>query len=184
MRTVSPRLAAGFVAACLVLSGCGGNPKPQPLPRPTASLSPSATPSPPVMPAAARAKTRAGAIAFARGFFDAVNYAGRTGDTKPLRRLYIPFCTRCEALADGIDKTYKAGGYYDGGDWVPTRFKFYAIKDDVAILDALVTYEAQSWVPAAGKPARHFRASKNNLKAFNLRWSEAVWRTSALDPNK
>ena len=69
MRRVWPRRVAGLVAplvaAGLLLSGCGGDsPEPKPLPKDSKS-SPSASPSPtpPAMPAAAKKKTKAGAIA-------------------------------------------------------------------------------------------------------------------------
>jgi hypothetical protein len=181
------RSRLAFAAAlCLALAGCGGAAKPQPLPRPTASLSPSqsASPTPPAMPAAAKEMTKAGALGFATVFIEAVNYAGATGDTQPLRDMYIPFCTRCESLADSIDQTYADGGYYKGGSWLPTRLKFYAIKSDVAFVDAFVTYQEQTWVPKKGATPKRFRESKNNLKALNLRWTTNGWRTSALDPNK
>src|ERR1700712_2421290 len=105
-----PRLVVVAALALLVVAGCGGDPKPKSLPSPTPSPSPSASASatPPALPPAA--KTKAGAIAFARTFIESVNYAGVAGDTAPLRAMYIPFCTRCEALADGIDQTYAAGG--------------------------------------------------------------------------
>lgn len=184
MRTVGPRLAAGLIAAGLVVSGCGGSAEPQPLPGPTATPSPgeSASPTPPEMPSAAKAKTKAGAIAFARGFLDALNYSGATGDTAPLRALYAPLCTRCEAIADSIDKTYGDGGKIAGGTWHPTRFKFYAIKNDVAFVDALVDYDAQTWTKSRGEQPTEFPASQRNLKAFNLRWTGSAWLVSALDP--
>ena len=92
MRTVWPRLttglAAGLVAAGLLLSGCGGDsPEPKPLPKDSKS-SPSASPSatPPEMPAAAKKKTKAGAIAFVRHYVELINYAGRSGEPRPLAR--------------------------------------------------------------------------------------------------
>src|ERR1700712_3545826 len=140
-----PRLLAVAALALLLVAGCGGDPKPKSLPSPTPSPSPSASASasPPALPA--QAKTRAGAIAFARTFIETVNYAGMAGDTGPLRALYIPFCTRCEALADGIDHTYAGGGSFKGGAWTPTSFRFYAIKNDVAFVDAFVDYAPQVW---------------------------------------
>lgn len=168
----------------LVLAGCGGSPEPRPLsdPTPSPSATASPTPTPPAMPAAARKKTQAGAIAFARGFIATLNFAGATGDTKALRRLYIDVCSRCEAIADGIEETYLAGGYFEGGAWQPNRFKLYGIENGVAVLDAIVDYEAQTWVKTSGADPIKFKASKNNLKAFNLRWQEDTWRVSALDP--
>ena len=75
MRTVRHRLAAVAGVTCLlVAAGCGENPAPKPLPKsdpkPSASPSPSASATPPVLPAAARAKTKAGAIAFGRHYVD------------------------------------------------------------------------------------------------------------------
>lgn len=192
MRTVDPRLAVGSIAGVVLLASltaCGGAPEPQPLPTSTSSTSPSpsssATPTPPVMPETAGAKTKAGSIAFARGFIEALNYAGFSGDTKPLRRLYISLCTRCEAIADGIDQTYAAGGKIDGGSWHVSSVTFYTIKNEVAFVDALVDYDAQTWTKSQGAQPTEFPASKRNLKAFNLRWkSSGGWATSALDPNK
>jgi hypothetical protein len=185
MRTLGPRLGAGLSAAVVLLSGCVRNPEPAPAPAPTKTPSPSASasPSPPVMPEAAKARTKAGAIAYAKGFIEALNFAGASGDTKALRSLFIPLCTRCEAIADGIDQTYAAGGYFRGGNWTPTSFKFYVLRNDVAVLDAIVNYEAQTWLKSRGEKPITYRSSQNNLKAFNLRWQNTGWKVSALDPN-
>lgn len=134
------------------------------------------------MPAVAKAKTRAGAVAFALAFVEALNYSGMTGDTRTLRSLYIPLCTRCEAIADGIDKTYVHGGYLRGGAWTPTGHKFYVIDNNVAVLDLLVSYAPQTWVKRSGAEPTLSRGSQNNLKAFNLRWQAGRWHVSALDP--
>jgi len=188
MRRVWPRRVAGLVAplvaAGLLLSGCGGDsPEPKPLPKDSKS-EPSASPSPtpPAMPAAAKRKTKAGAIAFTKTFIKTLNYSGASGDTAPFRRLFIAPCTRCEATADGIDKTYSAGGYFRGGGWVPTRFQFHTMDGNVAVLDAIVTYEAQTWVKQSGAKPVKYPSSKNHLKAFNVRWQSEQWRVSALDP--
>jgi hypothetical protein len=187
MRTVGPRLAAGLIAAGLVLAGCGGSAEPKPLPAPSKSPSPSASPSDvparPVLPEAAKAKTKAGAIAFTSAFIDTLNYSGTSGETAPLRELFLPLCTRCEAIADGIDETYASGGYFKGGEWTPERFKFYDMQNDVAVLDAIVDYRAQVWLKATGAKPIQYRASSNNLKAFNLRWQAGAWHVSALDPS-
>ena len=185
MRTVWPRWVAGLIAVGLLLSGCGGDsPEPKPLPKESKS-SPSASPSatPPVMPAAAKKKTKAGAVAVARTFLDALNFAGATGDTDPLRGTYTQLCTRCEVIADGIDKTYREGGKIEGGAWHPTRFKFYGIENQVAVVDAAVDYDAQTWTKRSGAKPTKFPASQGNLKAFHLRWTGSRWAVSALDPN-
>jgi hypothetical protein len=137
------------------------------------------------MPAAATQKSKAGATAFAGNFIETLNYAGSTGDTKPLRALYSPLCTRCEAIADSIDDTYANGGGISGGSWHPKSFKFYGIKNEVAFLDAFVDYDAQTWTESADAKPKSFPASQKNLKAFNLRWrGSAGWTTTALDPTQ
>src|SRR3954454_5178674 len=97
-------LAAVIGALCLLLAGCGGSAKPQPLPRPTASLSPSPSATPPVMPAAAKEKSEAGGRGAIQYIWDALNFWGAAGDTSALRAAFTETCTRCDAIADGIDK--------------------------------------------------------------------------------
>ena len=82
MRQLLTALAT-TTAACL-LTACGGSGNPEPAPLPTTSTpSPtaSASPTPPAMPAAAREKTKAGAIAAVRHFLKAMAFAGDTGQT-------------------------------------------------------------------------------------------------------
>ena len=188
MRTVGLRLAPGLLAA-LLLNSCGGSPEPAPLPKPSASSSSpaaSASLTPPVMPEAARAKTKAGAEGLVRYFLVALNYSGRAGNTAALRHAYVSSCTRCEGIAEGIDRTYVAGGYYRGGDWLPRKITFYKIGgDDVAVLDATVDYTAQTWVKRKNATPVKFRASSNHLHAFQLKWNPRLgWRVGALDPQQ
>lgn len=175
-------LAAAAGVLCLLVAGCGGNPEPKPPPKAEPSTSPSASATPPAMPAAAKEKTRAGAESAVRHFMTALNYSGTTGDTDALRGAFDAQCTRCEALAKSIDKTYDAGGYYKGGDWIPRKVKFYKITGDVAILDALVDYEAQTWVKSDGAKPVTYKASTDHLHAFQMQWDGARWRVGALDP--
>jgi hypothetical protein len=110
-------LAALCGVLCLLVSACGGSAKSQPLPRPTASLSPSASPTPPVMPAAAKEKTKAGAIAFARHYVDLINHAQATGDVSPLAAAERPDCTSCQRSRSAVTQLYESGATVDGGDW-------------------------------------------------------------------
>lgn len=194
MRPTRRALATTTAAAVLLSTGaCGGaNPEPAPLPKPTASLTPTPTTptttstptsTPPVMPAAAKAKTKAGAIAAVRHFLAAMAYAGESGKTRPLRETYVKLCTRCEAIADGIDETYSSGGTYRGGSWTERSIMFYKIQTDVAILDVVVDYTAQTWIRRRGATATYFKASPNHLHAFQLKWvASEGWRVGALDP--
>lgn len=60
-------------------------------------------PAPPEMPAEAREMTEAGADAFARYWFDVVEYAYATGNTEPLRVLAEPECEICNASIEEIE---------------------------------------------------------------------------------
>lgn len=186
MRTT--RLLAALAAAALV-AGCGGEgPKPSTLPSksasPSTSASPTPTATPPVLPAAAKAKSKAGAIAFARHFIELVNFATTAGDTQELRGNFISLCTKCEAFADTLDQTYSDGGGIRGGAWHAKTVRFYGIRNEVAFVDAVVDFDAQTWTRKSGARPTNYPASRNNLKAFNLRWTKAgSWAVSALDPD-
>jgi hypothetical protein len=189
MRTVRPRHAAAWIVVAVlfsVLTGCGGAPAPEPLPKPSGSTSPSAsasaTPGAPVMPGAARAKTKAGAEAAVRHFLIAMGYAGNTGETGVFESTYTMECARCRAITDGIKSTYANGGSIVGGDWRPTRLKFYAIEGDIAYIDAVVDYVAQIWIKSTNARKTMSPARRNVLKTFQLIWREGKWRVGALDP--
>lgn len=117
-------VAVALLTVLTLLTGCGASPSPKPLPRtaPTPSASATPRPTPPAMPALARKKTRAGAIAAVTYFLQALNYSGRSGNTRGLRASYTRTCTRCEAISQGIDRTYAAGGYYRGAIGTPGGF--------------------------------------------------------------
>lgn len=166
----------------LLVSGCGGSPEPKPPPKAEPSTSPSPSVTPPVMPAAAKEKTKAGAIAATRQFLAALKFAGATGNTSPFEQMYNSGCTRCAAITQGINETYDAGGSIEGGGWIPTRVKFYAIKSDIAYVDAVVDYEAQVLVKDAQGTKVTSPARKNVLKTFQLAWDDGQWRVGALDP--
>src|SRR3954453_2948158 len=102
---------------CLVVAGWGRAPKPTALAKPTASTSPSASPTPPVMPAAAKEKTKAGAVAFVRHYIDALNFAQSTGKVETLAELESSTCGSCKSVRDDLSKLYQSGGHLKGGQW-------------------------------------------------------------------
>jgi hypothetical protein len=182
------RALATTTAAVVVLltAACGGgNPEPAPLPQastPKVSPSASSTPSAPVLPAAAKTKTKAGAIAAVRYFLDAMAYAGESGNTQPFKTAYTRECTRCRAITSGIEGTYAAGGQLKGGAWRPTRLKFYGISNGVAYVDAIVTFESQVLIKDSQGTKVTSPESRDNLKPFQLVRLNGIWRVAALDP--
>lgn len=123
MRPNRRALATTTATVVLLLTAAcgGGNPEPAPLPKAsTSSASPTASagPSAPVLPAAARAKTKAGAIAFAKHYVQLINHAQSTGDTAPLRAVEAATCPSCKQLRSTIEALYATGAKVAGGEWV------------------------------------------------------------------
>lgn len=68
------------------------------------------------MPAAAKRHTPAGAEAFTRFYFAALNYAQGTLDTEVLARLRTGACDGCQGVVDNIDSVRKRHGTVHGGE--------------------------------------------------------------------
>jgi hypothetical protein len=106
-------------ALMLLLAGCGGDPKADPPPSTSPTPSVSSTPSPPALPEAAKANTKAGAIAFVAYFVSVFNHAQMTGETGELSVLSSDNCRDCQAAIRGLNRIYGAGGHIDGGSLTP-----------------------------------------------------------------
>jgi hypothetical protein len=109
-------------ALVLVVAGCGGDPKADPTRTPSSpstSVTPTATP--PVMPEAAKANTKAGAVAFVRYYVDAFNFAQATGSSTELASKSSAHCHECRAVLQGLRRIYDAHGHIDGGSLIVVR---------------------------------------------------------------
>jgi hypothetical protein len=103
-------------AVGLVLIGGCSDPEPKE-PRPTTSPTPTITV--PTMPASARENSPEGAAAFVKHYIDVFNYASNTGDVTELSKLSDPKCDGCQNYIKLDRDTYRAGGYFRGGEWTP-----------------------------------------------------------------
>jgi len=72
--------------------------------------------APPEMPPEAREGTPEGAGAFARHWFQLVNFAYLTGDTEPVKDLSHPDCKSCVSIAEQVDDHVARGGTFAGGN--------------------------------------------------------------------
>jgi len=106
-------------ALVLLVAGCGGDPKADPSPSTSSAPSASSTPTatPPALPDAAKANTKAGAIAFVRHYIDLVNYAQATGDVDALSTVEDPNCKSCTKGREYLSRIYGSGGHIVGGTW-------------------------------------------------------------------
>ncbi|MEO5651543.1 MAG: DUF6318 family protein [Marmoricola sp.] len=179
------RLAASLAAGSLlglILTACGGNPEPQPMPAPRSSTSPSGsaspTPTPPVMPAAARKKTKQGAIAFVKYYVDALNHATFTGHTEPAHSLDAGKCGSCDRMLKMIETIYGADGSVNGGAWRPEIVGAIRQRGRPGwTIDAKITYGPQQVVPRAGSKAESFTGG-GRLVTFLLSRSGATWKVT------
>ena len=134
MHTSVRRIALAALALPLLLAGCADD---DPVPKipdtstPTASVTETSDPVDPVeptLPPEAEGKGNEAAEAFVRYYFETVDYAQATGNTRSLRSLGSPVCTACTAGADGIDAIYRQGGRISGGEDTVDRAKVTGVR--------------------------------------------------------
>jgi Family of unknown function (DUF6318) len=169
------------VVLLLGLAGCGGDPKTDPSPAPSTPVtSPaSTTPSPPAMPDAARANTRAGAIAFVRHYIDVFNHAQLTGSTDELSALSSPRCQDCQAAIQGLDQVYGAGGHIEGGALLagPTSVEHNALEHFWLVL-IRVDSGPQSVTSAGGAAPTNLPGGRRSMK-FSLARTGESWKVTS-----
>lgn len=120
------RITIATLALPLLLGGCTDD---DPVPKMPDSSSPSspttetstAAPVEPTLPPEAEGKGPKAAEAFVRHYYDTVNYAQTTGDTKHLRSLGAVMCDACNGGADAIDRIKGEGGTIEGGDYTVSQ---------------------------------------------------------------
>ena len=166
MRTLGPRLAAGLIAAGLLLSGCGGSPEPSPPPKPSKSSSPSAsaTPTPPVLPEAANARTDAAVESFARYYVDLINFATTSGSREGLDTFASDACTSCRRLSTRLEQIYGAGGSIASEGW---RVTAVDVVPDQPLrrkyVDLAIVQSPQILIEKAGAAPKRFPGGKQTL---------------------
>ena len=131
--------AALLIAAVLSATACtGGQASPGATvssgsPSASVSATPTPTPSPtanykpadasgraqnvpvPVLPEAAKAETKEGAIAFAKHWYTLLNYAYETGDFRPMDAVTDAACRLCQKVRPGIQEWNLSGRWIAGG---------------------------------------------------------------------
>ena len=127
-------LTAAALVGCSGASGdsgdaAGGTPSPS---RSSASPSPTATPTAaykpasaegpaenvplPVMPEEAKVQSKEGLEAFARYWYELVNYGFETGDTEPIRAISGPDCPVCNTFYETVELGFANNGWIAGGE--------------------------------------------------------------------
>nr|WP_281405743.1 DUF6318 family protein [Arthrobacter yangruifuii] len=107
-----------------VSSSPTATPTPTPTPTPSATYKPASAEGPaenvplPVMPAEAKVQSKEGLEAFARYWYDLINYGFETGDVEPVRAISGPECAVCKNFYRIVGPGYKNSDWIKGGELV------------------------------------------------------------------
>ena len=198
MRTKHLVAALSCAALLLGASGCGGDsPKPPPLTSTPGTPSPTPTPTPtsdglpdftkwqdepadipvPQLPAAAKAHTKAGAVAFGKHYVALTNYALLTGSRHELDQLALPQCEICRNNGCGESGAALTVCQSYLGD--PRYTVDRARQEDLSPTDAGATIFVSSSAFKLKTKDRVTTVDKQNLAlVFRLAWTNGQWKVS------
>jgi hypothetical protein len=169
------RPVIGAIALFLALSSCGGDPKADPTPTPSSPVTTpvSTTPAPPVMPDAAKANTKAGAIAFVRYYVELINHAQATGETDGTTRVEDRSCNSCTRVRRTVEDIYTSGGRIDGGAWNVT-ITSASRRPDLGAWSVFTTviYGPQKVIQPSG--TRNLKGGRTPM-TFVVRYANSGW---------
>jgi uncharacterized protein DUF6318 len=139
---------------------------------------------PPLYPAAARARTQAGANAFAEFFMRTLDWAYATTNPSYLKHYTGPSCGLCTGLATGISKTAALKHWYLGGRFTLQRATSTAIGPVTAPADycssVTVDTTAESVVDRTGKVFNGDGAYTNLKVKICAKFIDSKWQTTYL----
>jgi hypothetical protein len=163
-------IAALFTASVLVLTACNGGSNPPGNDPSSASASgaasisatPSPTPTPsavykpadangkaqnvpvPVLPEAAKAETKEGLEAFARYWYELMNYAYETGNLAPVSAVSGSNCASCSKVRDTIIAWNSDGQWIEGGALIVQSADTKYVRDPSGNYQVVVQYRRQA----------------------------------------
>jgi hypothetical protein len=133
------------------------------------------------MPAAAKGTDERSAKAFARHYFDSINFAARTGDTSQLDTLGSGACESCDAIGRNIRRIYRAGGSIETEGWELRSLSPVPLQPRAKpVLDLSVFVNPETVVPRAGGPEKHYDGGKQAMTMYLAR-EDARWLVTKLD---
>jgi len=139
---------------------------------------------PPIYPAAASARTQAGANAFAEFFMKTLDWAYATTNPSYMKHYYGPTCGQCSGLATGIAKTATAGHSYEGGRITETSVVPTSIEPVTAPAEycsvVTVNVSTTSVVDAKGNVANGSAAARGLRFKLCAVSDHARWQTTYL----
>lgn len=203
--------AAGLLTALVFVgTACTGGQSPSPAAEQSSSASPvtstsgppSATPTPtasykpadatgraqnvpvPVLPEVAKTETKEGLEAFARYWFEQLNFAYETGSTSGLKAVTAESCEFCANVTSSLEKNYQGDGWLAGG-----RLKAPSINTNFNIgADGnyqIVVQVQQSTITYYKPGGSQFRAPTPPSDTGNVMlatFKDGAWRVAGLHP--
>ncbi|MGZ5417591.1 MAG: DUF6318 family protein, partial [Nocardioides sp.] len=119
------------------------------------------------------------AKAFARHYFDVINYAARSGDTKGLRQLGTRDCVSCEAIASNIEKIYNAGGHIESEGWSLEQVRNLQTTSQQSVLSLGVFLKPEVVVSRDGQREAH--RGRQQPMTMRLHGEAGEFRVNRLD---
>ena len=168
------RRLIGVAVLALALAGCGGNPKADPSPTKSTTTPTSTASSAPELPDAAKANTKAGALAFVRYYIHLINYAQATGDVGPLRRVESDACASCTRVRESVEHIYGSGGSIEGGTWRPHMTIALQNADDSWLVSGNIRFDPETVRKTANSTAVQ-GAGGSAVAHMKVRQSASGW---------
>ena len=144
-------------------------------PNPTASVDPVIA----KIPAAARHETEAGAVAFARYFFDSLNRAATAANPAMLDGLFESGCATCVAMSDSVSDLQRAGQHHSGPTIRILRVSTESFVPEKRVVVIDVDQAAVDVLNNTGKRVDRTLAAKGSF-AMTLNFARNHWTVARL----
>lgn len=183
---VRRKLAAICAVPLLLVAACDeAEPTPK-MPSPTASSStPTETPTvdPLAIPEVAKEPTKEGAEALVRHYFDMFNYFLESGDAVPIRKLYIPSCTYCEAAVQVYGFAQSKGHTFTGAKSI-LKVRTFPLSERSVL--ALVTSKQTAIIETdkQGRQLSRVPPVERDRYEYFVRLEDGQWKINTVDDAK
>ncbi len=162
---------------------------PTPSPTPTATYKPASAEGPaenvpvPVLPAEAKKETKAGLEAFAKYWYELVEYAYETGDLEPLKAVSGPSCVACNGAYELVTKGYVADDYTSGGAFkvIATDSKFTITPEGNYQIIVQSSREPLTYYDAPNEPIVVKNEVKSAVQIMEASFSDAGWTANTVE---
>lgn len=140
----------------------------------------STPPEPDPLPPLAKQESIAGAKAFVRFYFGAINQSWDTGSGAILRHYSTPRCIACRGMASSMESIHANNGFYRGGDWIVTYTTPIPLQQSKQpIINTAVIVRPGTWKRSPSDHLRLIPADKIHIDV-HLAWSGKNWLVTSL----